>query len=1221
MLQGTLNSSDNALMFTFLYTGLYLSPEGHDLPFCGTLLLPCKSLKYTIERRQYFSLDDTINVIHVKGKVMECESVLVRESLKLVGVNGRPIFNCSQTCNRFLTIFLFETLRKIKEPIVAIKDLEIANKGCNTSLINILKANTLELENIVFKESDRPAILLSEQNGQPMNITVRNSYFLSAYGILAVNFTSLLVTIDKTQFVGNSEKIVTGIRIKNYCRSQTQNNALTLLIKSTSFRHLTGAVVIGASDINFDISIESSSFVGNHLIDNNLPWRKLAFKPGGAFQFAIKPSKVQKQMFLRFRDVIFRNNTYLIGGAVTIVINKIAGKTLRIMFHKCQFISNEAVSGGAIAMTPIDRTYKVTLNGSVVLRECYLEDNKALMSDVQPAQTEKSSNLQRLGGAIYCRNFIVYIVNTIMVNNYALDKGGSLYDRSCFILLNKTTIHIDERMVRLAMNGQAIYSRGVQLLSDVKVEMEKFIPNIKNSRISYVWNTITLPGEHSIPLAIPQRVTLTCLSGNDIDLKVSSIPLHLHKRYRIINEVLFRCFPCPNQFYSLDQGKAYLLNASSRKTHNIKCIPCPYDGDCTSGIKAKANFWGYRSESQGTRIIRFVPCPREYCCQRQDCVTFNSCNKNREGILCGQCRKGYVHGIATSKCIKASECGSLMVWPIIILSGIAYLLFLMYLSEIADSLKMFLARKKSNPSKMLIGYTQTRTTDLKNRLSQSYAISLIKIIFFFCPVEPLIRVNQNASHKNNFISITQSLSSLYKDTLNFKISLSCPLKNVSPIISQVLPGAFPILLLILLGLTGICCSLITHLKKSVWKRNEHRFDKIAAAFTARLIACLVTIVLLSYASTTKTTLALLNCIEINQIRVLYIDGTVICYKTWQYILMAFSAVFILPLPISLAVATRRLKRRDLTVKQFLLLLFFPIWSIISPIGSCALCCVTKKKKNPNERVNREWNSTSQSASELTQPLLESSSDAEESRTFPTVPGESHEEAQPPSKESTAFEESPQLDNSLRARFCESQQSLLESQTRETTQNVYTTSNKDHGPTDEERNLDAILSVIDAPFSRKQGKYEINWESILIARRLILILIYTFVPFPTLRLSLMLFACFTMILHSAYVNPYPSNFVNKFELFSLFILVTLCFINSFVAFSYETNSYLTGYLKYFPDIFYWMEVILVDVIPVTVLLIITLAIIIRLLQLVCRLFWRGIRSLIFKCQEAYIQACG
>ena len=152
------------------------------MPFCGTPLLPCKSLKYVSEKRMPVNHDHTIKVIHVEEKFMECESIVVDGSFRLVGINGTPTFNCSQDCKPFLIISQRVRVEKRSKSSVFIKNVEVINAGCSTSVIVIIHANYVEIDSIVFKESISPipAIAIYQHSNQSMNITVRNSKFLSA---------------------------------------------------------------------------------------------------------------------------------------------------------------------------------------------------------------------------------------------------------------------------------------------------------------------------------------------------------------------------------------------------------------------------------------------------------------------------------------------------------------------------------------------------------------------------------------------------------------------------------------------------------------------------------------------------------------------------------------------------------------------------------------------------------------------------------------------------------------------------------------------------------------------------------------------------------------------------------------------------------------------------------------------------------------------------------
>ena len=1158
---------------------------------------------------------------------MTCEDIWIVEdkNFKIVGINGTPIFNCSQNCKKFLSIYQLVRVEKRRKPSVSIKNLEIISAGCSDmSVITIFEAICVEIDSIVFKESVFPiaAILVSQDSNQSMNVTVHDSTFFSPYGILVTRFKNLFLMIDKSKFIGDGVKVVQGIVIKrgSYIETKETANALNLSIRSTCFRYLTGAVLVVIDNVvNFNMDIRKSQFTDNFMAPYLFTWaHKLRKISKSALCLCYIPNMVQKQIVAQFVDVVFQNNTSILGGAFLLyrLKSKISTKDLKIRFIRCQFTGNQAQAGGAFfvwsSQFPIYfiKPYGPQVDGTLVLLHCIFENNSA-------TNNIKQSVIKGKGGAIFCQKLALYISDTEIVNNYASIFAGALYDNGCMIHLLKTAIRIDERMSRLTLNGLAVYSRGKFVMKDVRIDIKK--PILKSTEIPYIW---MMGSQYSaiIPHAIPRNVSLTCSTENNIALEIVSnqdTNLTSARPSTVVTRLQFRCYPCRETLYSLASGRATLLNSSSFKFYEIKCNACPYGGDCSGEIKAKANFWGYRSEGQDADTIKFLPCPREYCCQGKNCLTFNSCNENREGILCGQCREGYAQGLSTAKCIKISKCGNPLIWPIVIFVGIGYLGFLMYLSEISSIVKRVFSWRKLNKRTELNSsnaHSQTASVTLNNTSKQTFVFpGLIKVMFFFFQTEPLIRVGQTPLLRHRFLHVAQTLSTFYADVINFKISTLCPFKIASPVVSHMLSAGFPLLLLTLLGLVRIGSLVVAIFKRSAFKRNE---NQPITTFKCRLVSCLVNLILLTYATITKTTFALLNCVRINQVQVLYIDGTITCYTMWQYIVAAFAALFIFPLPLGLDLATRQLKQRNLTVGKFIFYLFLPAFCVLSTFFR--ICVGIPSFITRRNKENKVEGGSVDHLSEVNQQLLESMSSVQESQMVCRRSAENQVMAQLCSEEPQT---SWRSQNSFRGSQIISQEDPDETTECQEdscfqdslSQHSSLTSGRSFGSKDHDNLLEAILRVIDFPFTDKHEQHKINWESILIARRLVLILIFTFIPYLTLRNILILIMCVIMILHSACANPYASNLVNKSEIISLLILTILCLINTLIAFSHETNSHLQGYLRSFPEIFSWTETLLLDILPGAILIMVTTIIVLRLLLFLCTMTFKGIQLLAVKCQ--------
>jgi len=65
-----------------------------------------------------------------------------------------------------------------------------------------------------------------------------------------------------------------------------------------------------------------------------------------------------------------------------------------------------------------------------------------------------------------------------------------------------------------------------------------------------------------------------------------------------------------------------------------------------------------------------------------------------------------------------------------------------------------------------------------------------------------------------------------------------------------------------------------------------------------------------------TTFVVLNCVPVDNVSVLFVDGTVTCYTHWQYAVLAYAAGCVTPFCIVLLVAPSMLRRRQLSVVAF-----------------------------------------------------------------------------------------------------------------------------------------------------------------------------------------------------------------------------------------------------------------------------------------------------------------
>ena len=153
----------------------------------------------------------------------------------------------------------------------------------------------------------------------------------------------------------------------------------------------------------------------------------------------------------------------------------------------------------------------------------------------------------------------------------------------------------------------------------------------------------------------------------------------------------FRCIPCARGTCTLNNESLNTsLSSQSKKItkhekRNFTCLDCPVGANCTASIKSKSDFYGYETKEQK---LKFLPCPRGFCCTGSQCHTINSCNKNRLGTLCGRCNENYVESYLSTDCISMHSCQKFAkFWLVYCISALTLATFLYYMKDFITLIK------------------------------------------------------------------------------------------------------------------------------------------------------------------------------------------------------------------------------------------------------------------------------------------------------------------------------------------------------------------------------------------------------------------------------------------------------------------------------------------------------------------------------------------------------
>ena len=158
--------------------------------------------------------------------------------------------------------------------------------------------------------------------------------------------------------------------------------------------------------------------------------------------------------------------------------------------------------------------------------------------------------------------------------------------------------------------------------------------------------------------------------------------------------------------------------------------------------------------------------------------------------------------------------------------------------------------------------------------------------------------------------------------------------------------------------------------------------------------------------------------------------------------------------------------------------------------------------------------------------------------------------------------------------------------------------------EENQNVNALKEMLLAPYiqpdASKRGA--IYWQSVLIARRFILVLIFCIVTEPSIRLFCMTIVCVVVLCCHLKVKPFQNSLANNFESVSLFFLIILGLINLFKSEFVGSEQNIKGSLITVLKVFQWLETAMLGLFPAILLLLLSFAVVsfsFRVVVVCCR----------------------
>ena len=1094
-----------------------MTHTGHDISNCGYYSNPCQSIRYAVRTS---IPEDRILVDCAGGRpYKECESnsaISIPGSLSIRGINGSAEIQCRQNT----TLFLIQERSKVAH--LTLHNLILSNSE--------VAVNSLQngCTNVVFSQCvlRNNSFGISIKRATNCSFVLNNSSFYNHESAGIELFPCKIISFITT----NTSFYSSQLQIRKREQYDVLSDTYKLLITNCSFlgknlarQHFRNGIVVNSFANRTNITIEKTIF-RNHLglnVNEHLLWIKES-----------NANTKQKTIFISLDRLIFENN-YLKKNLMFVEATR--GQQYSVLLGNSLFKNNTGTI--EFAISPFIANEYV-LNRHHPNNTFLLKNNTFLQNRYFPRQ-----GLDGIYATLFFNFGSFEVVSCKFINNrhgrgpstgvISISDMANVTLKDCYFEIenvNGTAIQV------FAYPKSLLKILGNNTLNIIKLNNAKTIfihlPSNKLANLKTTYHgSVVMAGilKFICPQGFKisqQKVTKLKQRENDTENDTPAFTF-----------LQASCWPCPRKSYSLHRGEATnyhnttMIGPKSSETVSqgnmgeFRCYECPRGGHCVLGyLKAKADFWGYRIGNE----VRFIDCPHHYCCDKHHCPTYNTCHGQRTGILCGRCPSGTSEPLFTTTCRKNNTCTATIFVAAAIFLALAYIIFFLYHKDI---------------ERFLVSGFSVKLPSLWDRDDANESSGCIKIFFYYYQTVNLLTSSVGFEEKQK---VVKRIDNLISQVFNLLVAVDCPLPSMTPVYKTLISHSLGFLLLFILGASCLIWKLLQRVTKRKMIRTNRNASSLnpliesdwdtknisvnndrsnfydtnerddseqspKTSFTERSLSAFAHIFLLMYSATARLCLRLLNCVPYKNTKVLFIDGTMQCYQVFQYLLLGYVVISVLPFCMVPFLGSYVLKLGLISVAQFFL-------GCLLPLPFCCYWLILLLRNHAG-------------ASEYHRP----------------------------------------------------------------------------GQSTIHRNRLAILHVLSGPFRNHEAvacfpHSRLAWESVLILRRLVLILIFDITYDGRWRILSALMACVFILVIHLYVRPFRKKWVNFLETASLTTLVVFCAI-TLVKALYRGEDYSSLYTNstfmYSLNMFESVLIIFPLAAIVVVVFILLLIKLVRLFRMCCR----------------------
>ena len=531
-----------------------------------------------------------------------------------------------------------------------------------------------------------------------------------------------------------------------------------------------------------------------------------------------------------------------------------------------------------------------------------------------------------IAGAVYLCHGNTSFERCTFRNNFAVENSGHVYSADGTGQVNFKDCIFSSTIMNMTTNNNTFHKRTfLQSESGGPVNIQNTsMVSFAGGRNLYSLLDISNGGY----VHMDDNSSVQCPIGSRLYLDNTTHFVYTEQNHIVcrinVTVLKYSCHRCSPGLYSIQKGVSRGLFVNS----TVECLLCPFGASCIDrNIAAKPNFWGYPTSSDPPSV-KFVTCPEHYCKKpTSETLGYNSCKGNRTDTLCGKCAEGYSETLFSTECRQDEECNNYWfgILTILLTTGLALYLLVKppILGFLANQILWFKI-KEDNLEK----------DDLGCAHQQSGADSgYIKITFYFYQAAELLMVG-------SIERVFEKIPYIYTliSAFNFRVrtvdnAIGCPFVGMTAVTKQLVLSST-----VFVTMADIVLIYYVH----------YVFNKLRRKRKPALIhymAVVMEVLLLGYERLAETSLTLMHCVSIGSRRWLFIDANVPCMQWWQYFLLAYITVFVVPFIIVLYCGSSKLYSSLITAREFLA-------ACVLPLPFLIFWLFKKKQKQTGENSTR-----------------------------------------------------------------------------------------------------------------------------------------------------------------------------------------------------------------------------------------------------------------------------